>query len=389
MAERPYEIVVFGATGVTGAFAAEHLADHAPAGTRWAIAGRSARKLDEIVSRLAGRACPPSGAIAADVADDESVRKMAAQTKVLATTVGPFDEYGEPVVRACVEEGTDYVDMTGEPQFVDRMILRYDDRARERGLKIVPCCGIDSIPHDLGVLFTLGLLPKDVPVTIEGFVTSKGTLSGGTWHSAVGAASKLRESRRTAAELKKRARPTDSRRVRGMPNRVRYVSEIGGWACPLPTIDPQIVRRSARMMPEYGPDFRYGHYARVRRLTTIAGAALAIGGVFALAQLPPTRALLYKWKQPGQGPTAEQRAGAYVRVRFIARAGDERVMSEVRCGEPYYESGRMIAEAALCLAKERERTPEHVGVITPAAAMGRPLIDRLVGIGIAFERVRG
>jgi short subunit dehydrogenase-like uncharacterized protein len=292
-------------------------------------------------------------------------------------------------VRACVDEGTDYVDITGEPQFVDRTIDRYHARAEASGVKIISCCGFDSIPHDLGVLFTLEHVPHDVPLKVEGFVSSKGTFSGGTWHSAIRAFGRFREDLEAQRDATRRP-DTGSRRVRGVRPKVRYEREIHGWAAPLPTIDPQVVLRSARLLDEYGPDFAYGHYARIRRLPTLVAGAALVGGVFALAQLPPTRALLLKLKEPGEGPSEEQRSRSHFCVTFLAKTPDRTVVTEVSGGDPGYgETSKMLAESALCLAFERDRTPRRSGVITPAAAMGRALIERLQRAGITFRHVRG
>ncbi len=387
MSDRPYDIVAFGATGFTGGLAADYLAAHAPKGTRWAVAGRSAEKLRAIEGRLAQAPCPPAGHVVASVDDEASVVAMAGATRVLMTTVGPFVEHGEPVVRACVETATDYLDITGEPRFVDITIDRYHADAKRAAIKIVSCCGFDSIPHDLGVLYTLSHLPEDVPVTIEGFVRSRGTFSGGTWHSAVRA---MGEMRAYAKERKGRAKEvaTGGRKVRGVRPAIRYERRLGAWAVPLPTIDPQIVLRSARACEEYGPDFRYGHYARVKKLATVVGAGVAIGGVATLAQLGPTRDLLLKVRSRGEGPSAEQRAKSWFTVTFLAEGGGQRVTTEVAGGDPgYSETAKMLSESALCLALDRPKTPPRFGVITPAAAMGAPLIERLQAAGISFRRV--
>ncbi|MBZ0122162.1 MAG: saccharopine dehydrogenase NADP-binding domain-containing protein [Sandaracinaceae bacterium] len=376
---------MFGATGFTGGLTAHYLAEHAPRGTRWAIAGRSASKLEALARELEDKPCPPQARLSADVAHEASLRAMAEQARVVLTTVGPFDDYGEPLVRACVEAGTDYADITGEPRFVDRMIARYDDEARQEGLRIVSCCGFDSIPHDLGVLFTVDHLPKGTPITIEGFVRSRGTFSGGTWHSAVRAMGRLREHLR---ERRQRARrpATNDRKVHGVRPSVRYEPALECWVCPLPTIDPEVVLRSARMLDNYGPDFRYGHYARVKKTTTLAAGALAVSGVVLLAQIPATRALLLKVKDQGDGPSAEERARGWFTVTFLAKAGSTELRTEVRGGDPgYSETAKMLAESGLCLALDRDRLPPHTGVITPAAAMGHALIDRLERAGITFS----
>ncbi|HEY1568294.1 MAG TPA: saccharopine dehydrogenase NADP-binding domain-containing protein, partial [Solirubrobacteraceae bacterium] len=179
MAEREYDVVVFGATGFTGALTAEYLAAASGAG-RWAIAGRSRAKLDAVRERLAGDV--PT--IVADTGDPMSVRAMAESTKVLITTVGPYINYGEPVVAACAAAGTHYVDLTGEPEFVDLMWLRHHQQAQRTGAKLVHSCGFDSIPYDLGAFYSVGQLPEHEPIKLEGFVRAGGTFSGGTLHSA-------------------------------------------------------------------------------------------------------------------------------------------------------------------------------------------------------------
>lgn len=385
--DRPHDVVVFGATGFTGGLSAEYLAAHAPPRTRWAVAGRTEGKLRSIVDRLSAEPCPPAGYVIADLAEPSTIDAMARDARVLMTTVGPFDEHGEPVVKACVGAGTDYLDITGEPRFVDRMIERYDVEAERAGLKIVSCCGFDSIPHDLGVLFTLSHLPSGVPITIEGFVRSRGTFSGGTWHSAVRAMGQLRAHAKERKARERRA-ARGGRTVRGMKPRVRYRRALGDWAVPLPTIDPQVVLRSAKRCEEYGPEFRYGHYARVKKLSTVAAGGVAVGALATLAQAGPTRRLLLKVKAQGDGPTEAERARAWFTVTFLGEADGARVTTEVSGGDPgYTETAKMLSESALCLAFDRERTPAHAGVITPAAAMGWPLIERLQRAGMSFRRL--
>jgi short subunit dehydrogenase-like uncharacterized protein len=383
VAERQHDIVLFGATGFTGGLTAEYLAAHADPGTRWALAGRSQSKLESVRSRLGsdqeGRAL-----IEADVNDPDSIRAMAESTKVVITTVGPYINYGEPLVAACAAAGTDYVDLTGEPEFVDLMWLRHHEQAKETGARLVHSCGFDSIPYDLGVLFTVSELPEGAPMSVEGFVRVGGTFSGGTYHSAVHIMGRLREGIKVARERRQREASASDRRVRGGAVRPHRDEFGGGWAVPFPTIDPQTVLRSARALDRYGPDFSYSHYLVVKRLPILAGMAVGAGTAVALAQLAPTRKLLLKLKDPGEGPSPEQRERSWFRVRFRAQANGTELRTEVSGGDPgYSETSKMLAQAALCLA--HDQLPTTAGQVTPAVAMGQALIDRLQREGISFE----
>jgi short subunit dehydrogenase-like uncharacterized protein len=297
-------------------------------------------------------------------------------------------------VRACVEEGADYVDLTGEPRFVDELLLRYQTRAEQQGVRIVNCCGFDSIPHDLGVFHALQVLRqklgslRDHEVEVEGFVRARGTISGGTWHSALGIMGEL--GTRKARERPRPQLPLNGvgRKVRGMPVRARYERRLGLWALPMPTIDPLVVCRSARLDPEYGRAFRYGHYVGLPNLPVVGGALLGVGTLVGLAHFEPTRELLLKLLDPGEGPSAEARAKGWFSVTMLARAGGREARTQVRGGDPGYgDTAKMLAESALCLAFDRERLPRHFGVVPPAAALGQALLDRLSTVGIHFSEL--
>jgi short subunit dehydrogenase-like uncharacterized protein len=381
MAEREHDVVVFGATGFTGTLTAEYLAGAIGAG-RWAIAGRSRDKLERVRARLPGDV----PLVVADIEDPASLRRMAESAKVVITTVGPYIHYGEPVVAACAAAGTHYVDLTGEPEFVDLMWLRHHQQAQRTGARIVHSCGFDSIPYDLGALYTVGELPEQAPIKLEGFVRVNGTFSGGTLHSAVHIMARLRQGRQVASQRAKlEARPA-GRTVKGVTALPHHDDTAGGWVIPAPTIDPVTVLRSARALDRYGPDFSYAHYIVAKRLPVAAGLVAGIGGVVALAQLPPTRNLLLKLKDPGDGPSPEERAKAWFKVRFRGEGGGRRVVTEVSGGDPgYSETSKMLAEAALCLA--HDDLPDRAGQLTPAVAMGQALIDRLLTAGIGFATV--
>jgi short subunit dehydrogenase-like uncharacterized protein len=385
MADRPYDIVLFGATGFTGALTAEYLVQHAPPGTRLALAGRNRGKLEQVSERLTQAGAEVElPLLRADVTDADSIREIAESTRVVITTVGPYILHGEPLVAACAVAGTAYVDLTGEPEFVDQMWLNHHEQAERSGARIVHSCGFDSIPYDLGALFTVGHLPEDVPIKLEGFVRAGGTFSGGTYHSAVQIMGRLRQGVRVARQRRQREPRPAGRRVKGVTGVPHRDATAGGWVVPFPTIDPQTVLRSARALPRYGPDFSYSHYLVVGRLPAVAGLTVGAGAVIALAQLPPTRSLLLKLKDPGDGPSPEQRDKGWFKVRFVGEGAGQRVVTEVAGGDPGYgETAKMLAESALCLAYDE--LPQRSGQLTPAVAMGQPLTDRLRRSGIAFS----
>jgi len=384
--DRPYRIVVLGATGFTGRLVAEYLARSVGASLPWAIAGRSVAKLEEVHRALVAinPECSKVGVVQADVGDAPSLDRLAASTSVLLTTVGPYARHGMPVVRACVEQGTDYVDITGEPAFVKETVERYHEAAKAKGLRIVSCCGFDSIPHDLGVLYTVLQLPEGEPVSIEGMVRAKGGVSGGTWHSAINAFSDLR-SAMSAGRPSKEPLP-GGRKVRASKAGLHFDKARSAWLCPLPTIDPWIVLRSARGLDRYGPDFRYGHFAEVRSTAVLLGGAVGIAGVAALSQFKPTREWLLGRIAPGEGPSEEVRAKGWFTVTFRASTRSKTIETQVSGGEAgYAETSKMVAESALCLALDRDRLPPHTGVVTTAMGMGEALIERLQRAGIAFR----
>jgi short subunit dehydrogenase-like uncharacterized protein len=391
-AARPYDIVVFGATGFTGELTAEYLAQHGGKHLRWALAGRNMDKLQALCDRLAEKApdCAHLPLLIADAADPASLRHVVEQTRVVITTVGPYLKYGEPLVAACAVAGTDYVDLTGEPEFVDRMWLAYNEQAKKSGARIVNSCGFDSIPHDLGAWFTVKHLPEGVPLNVNGFVRGGGEFSGGTLHSAITAFSRFRESAKIAADRRACEKWPKGRRIGSTRNDIHFQREgldKPSWAVPMPTIDPQMVRRSAAANERYGPDFRYGHFVLVKQLPKVA---LLIGGVGAMvlgAQFKLTRDLLLRIKSAGEGPSEETRNKAWFKVRFVGEGGGKQVVTEVSGGDPGYgETSKMLAESALCLAFDD--LPATGGVLTPAQTMGDALIARLQKAGIKFTLLK-
>jgi short subunit dehydrogenase-like uncharacterized protein len=379
-----HDILLFGATGFTGGLVAEHLARTLePGRLSWALAGRDVRKLRQVRERLA--MIHPAWAelplYQAASHDAESLHDLAARTRVMLTTVGPYALHGEGLVAACVAEGCDYVDLTGEPGFWRGVIERHHDEAAAKGLRIVPCCGFDSIPHDLGVLYTLGQLRArggHGPIEIDGFVSAHGTVSGGTWNTLLQIMADLRpgQSPHPQGGSGRGPRPTTAR------PRIHFAREVGRWAAPMQTIDPLVIRRSAELIG--GEPFQHRHYLCAKSAAQLAALVGGLGVVLALAKTP-ARGLLGRLRPSGTGPSESQRARGWFKVVFVGRQGSQTVTTEVRGGDPGYgHTAKMIAEAARCLVEDREQLPARHGVLTPASAMGERLIERLRGTGMEF-----
>ncbi|GGU10469.1 saccharopine dehydrogenase family protein [Nocardioides albus] len=386
---RDLDIVLFGATGFTGGLVAEYLAEHAPQGLRWALAGRSLSRLEAVRDSLGSADVE---LIQADVNDSASLVALAARSRVVITTVGPYLEFGEPLVKACAEAGTDYVDLTGEPEFVDRMFVKYDETARANGARIVHACGFDSIPHDLGAFYTVRELAASAggaitaPLTMKGVVRSNATFSGGTFHSALGQMSRPKEMAAASRERRALEERPAGRRSRAAKPSVGRDSDLGYWLLPLPTIDPFIVARSGQALEAYGPAFTYSHFAGTKTLRYAVGGAVGVGALALAMQVPPLRAKLGERVKQGTGPSEGRREKSWFTVDFVAETGGRKIHTQVSGGDPgYTETAKMLAESALCLAFDT--LPETSGSVTTAVAMGDALLARLQDAGIRFEVV--
>lgn len=397
---REFEVVVYGASGFTGRLVAENLQRTYGDQVRWAMAGRDQAKLEGVKSEIGARV----PVIVVNAKDSASLETMAARTKVVLTTVGPYQLYGEPLLAACVKAGTDYVDLCGEPNWMAAMIAKYGDAAKASGARIVFSCGFDSIPFDLGV-FYLQQQAKErfgAPAPrVKGRVRSmKGTFSGGTMASFLAT---LEAIKRDPTLVKAMANPYALAGEQGVAqpdgDAVKHDDGIG-WSAPfvMAAINVKnVLRSNALMNYAYGRDFQYDEM-----ITTGDGAA---GEKRARAMLKqnntqnammnfgPTRALLrtFVLPKPGQGPSKEQRENGSYDVLFEGVAADGRTLRASVKGDKdpgYASTSRMISESALCLARDVPREETGGGVWTTAPAMGAKLIDRLqknAGLRFALE----
>lgn len=409
MGERGFDLILFGATGFTGRLVAEYLLG---TGTplRWALGGRSAAKLEAVKAELAVEHPAAAGlpVVVADSLDAEAMARVAADCKVVCTTVGPYDRYGEPLVAACAQAGTHYCDLTGEPQFVRRMIERHEAAAKVSGARIVHCCGYDSIPSDLGTLMVAeAMRAQGAQVReVRGFAgESKGTFSGGTIASMLNILEELRRDPGLREVLGDPygLNPAGQRQGpdRGDQAGLRYDPDLKMWTAPfvMASINTRVVRRSHALRGSpYGEGFRYSECMSTGRGMQgwLRAAAITggLGGFMAVMALGPTRRLLAErvLPKPGEGPSKAARDAGFFVFRILGLGegpdgAEVRLLGRIR-GEKdpgYGETAKMLGESARCLAEDEAKLPPGGGILTPATAMGAALIERLRAAGMTFE----
>ncbi len=381
-----FDIVVFGASGFTGRLVAEYLAEQYPSGLKWAMAGRNLDKLAAVRDEI--KAPPTTTLIAADSADAGSLAALAKRTKVVLTTVGPYQLYGEPLVAACAETGTDYVDLCGEPAWMRHMIDRYDGAAKASGARIVFSCGFDSIPFDLGVQFLQKHVTAETGAAaprVKGRVRKmKGTFSGGT-------AASLKATMAAAAKdpsvLDLLKNPFSlapgfdgPKQPHGM--KPEFDDSLGVWVAPfvMAAINTRVVHRTNALLGHaYGRDFIYDEMVVTGPGEQGKAIAEKIAGDKSMMKSDGPK--------PGEGPSKAEREAGHFDVLFVALSADGRLFKAGVTGDKdpgYGCTSKMIAESALCLV--RDVTTAGAGVTTPAVVMGAPLLKRLVtSAGMTFK----
>lgn len=430
---RTYDVVLWGATGFTGRYVAEYLAErYGAAGLDWAVAGRDREKLEALREDLAAidPDCESLDVLTGDALDRESLDAIAERTRVVCTTVGPYATYGSDLVAACVERGTDYCDLTGEVHWMRRTIDEHHDEARERGVRIVHACGFDSVPSDIGTLLvqeyareTFGAPCSEV----RAFASSSSFgISGGTMASMVGMYEAVSETpglRRVLADPRSltpdggrggsddrgrggpesRRRGDEGRRGddrrRGLP---RYESDLGQWTAPfvMAVVNEKVVHRSNALLDyPWGREFHYHEVTPTGSGPSGALVATGISGGLALStgimSVSPLRDLVarYVLPDPGEGPSREEIEASSFEVRLLGtgadgESGEEFVVEATVAGDRdpgYGATPWMVAESAVCLATGETDSPLPGGVLTPASGIGTPLVDRLRDVGMTFE----
>ncbi len=400
---REHDLVVFGATGFVGRLLAAYLAEHAPHGSRIALAGRSRERLESVRAALPnrGRDWP---VVVADASDEGALAALAASTTAVVTTVGPYLKYGLPLARACAAAGTHYADLTGEVLFVRRLADELHQAALASGARIVNACGYDSIPSDLGVLLLHERAEADGAGDLGDttlLARMKGGFSGGTIDSSrtqVDAIAADRSLLKTVLDPYAASPDRESEPDLGpeRDNRSVFVdADTGQWVGPfvMATFNTRIVRRSNAIAGHaYGRRFRYRELAAYgrgprARLRAVAMTA-ALGAAMAGMTNPRTRPLIDRLApKPGEGPSEEARAAGWfqMKLRTTTSSGRRYLATVSGQGDPgYAATAVMLGESALALAFDGDRLPAAAGVLTPATALGDVLVERLRAAGLTL-----
>lgn len=411
MTTKPYDVVVFGATSFVGQILARYLFEEfgLDGKLRWAAAGRSLPKLEELRKSL-GKGAGKLQLVQADAGDEPSLRQLCKGTRVIVSTVGPYALYGEPLVRVCAETGTDYCDLTGEVQWMRRMIHEYEKTAQASGARIVHNCGFDSIPSDLGVHYLQQKAQERFGqpcTTVKMRVHSmRGSFSGGTVASLLNV---LKEVKANPALRKELADPYSicpRADGKGSVKRVRqanvglaeYDPDFNAWVAPfvMSAINTRVVHRTNALLHDaYGPEFRYDEAVLTGRglRGRLAGTAMSAGlGAFMVAgSIGTVRSLLEKYvlPAPGEGPSPEAQLQGGFDLRFHGRTKQGDVLRTRVTGDRdpgYGSTAKMLGQAAACLASDISKKQVAGGFWTPAAIFGDHLVERLQAhSGLTFE----
>uniref|UniRef100_A0A8V0XZS5 Saccharopine dehydrogenase-like oxidoreductase n=1 Tax=Gallus gallus TaxID=9031 RepID=A0A8V0XZS5_CHICK len=423
-AERPYELVVFGASGFTGQFVVEEVARTASGGElrgplRWAVAGRSRNKLQEVLERAAERLGktalgPEVGVLLCDVGDPASLAAMAKQTRVVLNCVGPYRFFGEPVVKACVENGASCIDISGEPQFLEGMYLKYNEKAAEKKVYVIGSCGFDSIPADMGVLYTRDKLKVGRASTltaVESFLTVKTGPEGscihdGTWKSAVYGLADQDNLKALRKKIGYSPVPVVGAKLkrRGL---VFYSQEFKQYSIPFMGSDVSVVKRSQRYLHSQLQEtpVQYGAYVTVGGLGSVMKLMFAGILFLLLVKFSFGRKLLTKYPEffsagrfTKKGPTQKQMDGTSFTMTFFGEGYSEgqdpqsgkpnvKICTQVKGPEPGYVATPIaMVQAAVALLEDSAHLPKEGGVYSPGAAFSKTkLIDRLSKRGVEFS----
>ena len=400
--KKQYDVVLYGASGFVGRQTVAYFAAHPEVRSkrlRWALAGRTATKLEATRQAIPG--AKKAGIVVAEAHDIQAMDALAASTRVVLSTAGPFALYGSELVAACVRHGTHYVDITGETPWVRGLIDQHHALAQQTGARIIPFCGFDSVPSDLSAWLAREAMQAqfgEACAHVKVGFSLRGGFNGGTLASLFNMLNNGQSAQMADPFL---LNPLGSRPVSPSahvdPVAPRYDADFSAWLGPfmMSTINTRVVRRSAALLG-YGGDYGYQEYLRLGRgpVAAVAATTLSVGSVASQAalRLRPVRWLAQRLAPaPGAGPSEARMDSGSFRARWIGESASGHQVRGVIAdqGDPGNRATtKMLCESALCLALQRDELPggpEHGGLLTPASGLGDVLVQRLRAAGMTLE----
>ena len=391
--EKDIDIIIYGATGFTGKLCVKYFQSLNTTVT-WAMAGRNLIKLQKVADDHQAKV----EILLADSDDESALDNLTSRARVILSTTGPFHRYGSKLVASCIKNHAHYVDITGENFWVKGLIEKHHAEASAKGIRIIPSCGFDSIPSDLGAFFSAKAIGKPIK-RIESFHSYEGGASGGTLETMFSMGELDLGDDLTNPFL---LNPEDSysdEQMQLSSDRVGIAKkpEINAWSGPfiMATANTRVVRRTEALLAlrqeSYGPDFTYQEHA-FHKSWWSAAKSLVLTGLSVLILLSPLKRLVKPFlPKPGEGPSESVQENGWFDCKFIVQAedGTKSVFNMNGRGDPGYKvTSKLVSECALCLIEDQDTLPgggEYGGILTSASGLGESLIARLKRVGINFE----
>ena len=387
------DIVIYGATGFTGQLCVKYFQSQGLE-IKWAIAGRNLEKLQAVSKNLA----PDIEILVADSDDEAGLNDICSRSKVVLSTAGPFHRYGSKLVKACVENGSHYVDITGENFWVKGLIEKHHEEALRKGIRIIPSCGFDSIPSDIGTFYAVRSLNRPVK-RVDSFHSWKGEASGGTIETmfAMGDLDLGKEIRNPFLLNPEGSYTNEQKKLSSDVLKISKQKDLSAWSGPfiMAGANTRVVRRSEALLTErqesYGNNFVYQEHAFHKSLSKALFSTMGLG-LLGLILISPLRKIVRSFlRKPGEGPSLEVQENGWFECKFLVESedGEKSLYKMFGKGDPGYKvTSKFAAECALSLLEDPQSLPggrEYGGVLTSASGLGNVLIERLKNADIHFE----
>jgi len=362
------DIIVHGATGFTGKLICEYLFNHKDTkNIIWAISGRNENKLKLIASKY------NVDYYVADAFDKKSLDNITLISKIVISVVGPYSIFGKKLVESCVQNKCHYLDLTGEPAFVNYVEKFHSKSSIENKVILMNCCGFESIPPDLGIYYSIKKV-NEKNLSFNSYLSTRGQISGGTWASFINSFSSKKSVIKNKSGIKKNTK------------KIFYNKELKKWALIFPVIDKYIVKKSSMNIEFYGDNFSYNEYILFDRFYKIFFLIVSLIFLGFISKFKLMRRLLISYIPSGSGPNREKREKHWFNIKFFGKGKDKSIITTVSGGDPGYgETAKFISEMALCIIINRDKLNINKGIITPAMCAPDLMIDRLKNAGIIFK----